>query len=142
VSASAIEGVDPGYFAVTVAARPDAVDSVVAVLRAELGRVVESGVTADEMARARQIVVGTRALALERRGAVALDLALRTALGEPGRLNHQGMEELLKVTVDDVTRVARRIVSPGREILVVVRPREPGRPVTSMLDPGSRYSSR
>ena len=142
VAASAREGVDPGYFSVTVATRPDTVDALVASLRAELARVVETGVTADEVARARRILAGTRALALERRGAVAFDLALHAAFGEVGRFHHQGVDELLKVTVEDVIRVARRIINPGREILAVVRPRDPGRPLTSMFDARSRYSSR
>ena len=140
VTASSREGVDPGTFTVAVALRPDAVDALVPILRAELGRVGESGVTPDEVARARRILTGTHALTLERRGAVAYALALGAAFGETGQFRRHGVDELSKVTADDVVRVARRIIDPRREVLAVVRPRAPERPTTSMVDRRSGYT--
>src|SRR6185295_11346618 len=77
VTAESRAGVDPGYLAISIALRPAAVEEAVPAVRAELARVVAAGVTEDEVARARALLVGERALALERKGAVALAMALR-----------------------------------------------------------------
>jgi zinc protease len=124
VGAASVAGVDPGYFAVRAAVRPDLLDAAVPALRAELAKLIETGVTADEVATARRLLMGRRALALERRGAVALSLALRGAFGETGRSYRGDVDDLGRVTADDVARVARRILDPRREVLAVVRPQE------------------
>jgi zinc protease len=129
VEAVSREGVDPGYFAVYAGVRPDAVDSVVPALRGQLLRVVEAGVSAEDVLRGRQMLIGSRALALERRGAVAMAVALHGAFGETGRSYRRDIDELGKVTAADVARVARRIIDPRREVLAVVRPRETDHPV-------------
>jgi len=146
------QAVDPGYFAIYAAARPDAVEALVVALRAHLRHVAEVGIPDPEVARARRILIGTRALALERRGAVAMALALRRALaasgtpgtraapGETGRSYRSDVDELGKVTAADVARVARRIIDPRREIVAVVRPRDNDRPTTSLLEAPPRYT--
>ncbi len=118
------EGVDPGYFAITAAARPEAVDALVPWLRGQLQRVVEGGVTEVEVLRARRFLIGTRSLVLERRGAVAMAMALHGAFGETGSSYRRDIPELEKVTAADVARVARRIIDSRREVLAVVRPRD------------------
>ncbi len=148
------EGVDPGYFAVYAAARPDVVDLVAPALRAQVRHVAEGGVNAEDVLRARRILIGSRALALERRGAVAMAVALHGAFGETGRAYRRDIDELGKVTAADVARVARRIIDPRHEILAVVRPldadrtakvsaNEPVRgPTSSLLVAPSGYTSR
>ena len=132
VTASSRAGVDPGCFAVNASARPDDLDALVPALRAELARVTRDGVTPDEVIRARRMLIGTRSLALEQRGAVALELALRAALGGAGVPRRHGIDELAAVSAADVARVARRILDPRREVLAIVRPRGAGeRPATS-----------
>jgi zinc protease len=142
ITAASQEGVDAGYFAVFLGVRPDAVDALIPALRAEIGRAVENGLTDAEVARARRILIGTRSLALERRGAVALAIALHGAFGEGGRSYRRDVDELSKITAPDVLRVARRIIDQHREVLAVVRPREADRPRTSMVEPAKGYTSR
>lgn len=119
------EAFDPGFFAVSVPVRPDAIETVVAGLRGELARMVEHGVNSDELERARQLLVGRSALAFERRGAVAMALSLHGAFGETIAGYRADSEALSRVTADDVLRVARRVLDPKGEVLVIVRPREP-----------------
>jgi zinc protease len=143
------EGVDPGYFAVYLAARPDALDAIVLALRAELRGLMEGGITEEEVARARRSLVGSRALSLERRGAVAMAVALNGIFGGtgPGRpYRRRDVDELGRVTPADVARAARRILDPRREVLAVVRPRDPAasgqNPTTTVVTAPPRYTSR
>ena len=69
--------------------------------------------------------MGRRALALERRDAVAAALAVHAALGDDGsggRAYRRDVDLIGAVTADDVARAARRFLDPRREVLAVVRP--------------------
>jgi zinc protease len=127
-------GVEPGAFSLHATARPELVEPAVAALRSELGRLVAAGVTPEEVAAARRSLIGKRALALERRATVASALAFGAALGDPARSLRRDSEDLARVGVEDVARVARRILDPKREVLAVIRPRATARPATSRSD--------
>jgi hypothetical protein len=65
---------------------------------------------------------------------VALALALHGAFGEVGRSYRRDVDGLSQVTTADVVRVARKIIDSRREVLAIVRPRDPGRPAASLID--------
>jgi zinc protease len=135
------EGVDPGYFALYLAARPDTLDAIVPALRGEVRGLIGGGVTEEEVTRARRILVGDRALSLERRGAVAMAVALNGVFGGAGRAYRRDVDALSRVTAADVTRAARRILDPRREVLAVVRPRHPDAPAAATGQPPSTRTS-
>jgi zinc protease len=120
------EAVDGGFFAVSAPVAADAsIEAVVAALRLALADLTAREPTAEEVARARQLLVGRSALAFERRGAVAMALALHGALGENVSSYRRDGEALARVGPSDVLRVARRVIDPRREVLVIVRPPPP-----------------
>jgi zinc protease len=127
VTVRALAGVDPGAFSIHAGAHPGDLEAAVAGLRAELAALVAAGVTPEEVALARRALVGRRALALVERGSVASALALGAVMGDPGRSPRRDADELTRISAEDVTRAARRVIDPRREILAVVRPREQGR---------------
>jgi len=124
VEARSTVSADGGTFAVRAAVRPDLLEVAVAAVRGELARLLESGVTPEELASAQQALVARRALAFQRRGAVALALALGATLGDAARSPRRDLDELGRLKVDDVSRAARRVLDPRREVLAVVRPQE------------------
>lgn len=121
--ARSLVAVEPGRFSLHATVRPEQVEAAVAALRVELGRILEAGVTLDEVVAARRSLIGKRALALERRGAVASALAFGAALGDPARSLRRDSDELAAILPEDVLRAARRIIDPKREVLAVIRPR-------------------
>jgi len=131
IEARSTVGVDGGTFSVRVVVRPDLLDTAVAAVRGELTRLLEAGVTPDEVAAARRTLIARRGVAFERRGAVALALAMGAALADGARSPRRDLEDLAKINADDVMRVARRILQPKREVLAVVRPRTIPVPATS-----------
>jgi zinc protease len=124
VSASSVEGIDPGYFAVYLACSPENLDQAVAAVRAELGRVVERGVTAEEVERARKYLIGAHAIGLQRKSAIAGALAFDEAYGQGWREYRRYADELQEVSLADVQRVARRYLDGRREVVAVVKPGE------------------
>jgi zinc protease len=120
--ASSVTGIDPGYFAVAFACRAQSLDATVRAVRAELARLVERGVTADEVARARRHMVGAHALGLERRSAVAGALAFHEASGAGWQEMGRYAAGLQRVTGADVQRAARKFLDPRREVVAVVKP--------------------
>jgi zinc protease len=123
-TASSFEGIDPGSFAVYFACRPEGLEASVGAVRAELARVVERGVTQEEVVRARQRLVGTHAIRLDRRSAVAAALAFHEAQGLGWREFRRDADALARVTIADVQRVARKFLDPRREVVAVVRPND------------------
>ena len=122
ITAHAIEGIDPGYFAIYLACSPQNLEASVAAARAELARLAERGLTPDELTRARQHLVGAHALSLERRSAITAALALHEVYGQGWREYRRYAENLRKVTVADLQRVARQYLDPRREVVAVIKP--------------------
>ncbi|RLV48901.1 insulinase family protein [Nocardioides mangrovicus] len=112
---------DSGMVGVAAGCLPGKVADVLAVSRAELAKVAESGITDDELVRARGQLRGGLVLGLEDTG------SRMSRLGE-AELFHErllGVDEVLEriegVTLDDVRTVAGELFS-GRETLALVGP--------------------
>jgi zinc protease len=124
VSAFSHEGVDPGYVAVYLATGPERLDEAVAAVREELQKIVAAGISAAELERAQRYLVGTQAIGLQRKSAIAAALAFHEAHGQGWRAYRQYSDKIRKVKLEDVSRVARHYLDPGREVMAVVKPRE------------------
>jgi zinc protease len=123
VESRSLEGIDPGSFVVSAACSPAALDAVVDAIRSELARLAASGVSADELERARRYLVGRHAAGLERKSMVAAALAAGEAYGQGFRAYARYAADLARVSREDVQRVARRIFGDAkREVVAVVEP--------------------
>ena len=122
VSAFSLEGMDPGYFAVYVATSPEKVEEAVHAIRQELKAVAENGISADELQRAQRYLIGTHAIGLQRKSAIAAALAFYEAYGQGWRSYRLYGDNIMKVTVADVVRVARKYLDPKHEVAAVVEP--------------------
>lgn len=122
VSAMLREGVDPGSFAVYMGTSPEKVEPALAGVRRELERVRDECVSAIELDRAKEHLIGTHAIGLQRNGARAGVMALDTCYGlGPEALSHYEAQ-IAAVTADDVRDVACRVIDFEREASVVVGP--------------------
>ncbi len=121
-AARSFAGLDPGSLAIAFQCRPQNLEASVAAARGELARVVERGVTADEVGRARRYLIGAHAVGLEPRSAIATALASGEAYGQGPREFRRYGEAINRITPADVQRVARKFIDPRREVVAVVRP--------------------
>lgn len=122
VSAVAMEGVDPGYFAVYIGTSPEKVDAALDGMRAELRRVREDRVTDAELDRAREHLIGTHDIGLQRNGARAGIMALDACYGLGPEHYTQYAAEIAAVTAEDVREAARRVIDFERSALAIVGP--------------------
>jgi zinc protease len=122
VDSSAWSGVAGGALVFDLASPAAGVEAAVSSLRAALAQVVATAFTPAEVERARGVLVGADARALEDRGAVAAALARDEALGLPPGAYRRAAAALAAVTPEAVAGVARRLIDPRLEIVAVVRP--------------------
>jgi zinc protease len=122
VSAHSVEGVDPGFVAVYLSCAPDKLDAAVAGVRGELARVLASGVTAEELERAKSYLIGSHQIAMQRRSAVANAIAYHEAYGL-GWTKWAAYDDAIRaVSLDDVAAAATSYLRPERAITATVRP--------------------
>ncbi len=114
--------VDPGYFALYVATRPETEAKALGLLKAELARLAAEPPEGDELERAKAGLIGDDAISLQSRDALALRTALyeRYGLGAGAALDLR--ERLAKITADDVARVVRRYLDPEGGVVAASRP--------------------
>ena len=130
VSAFAVDGIEPGSFSVYMGTSPDKVDRALAGIDRIWQALVDDGLTAAEIARAQRYLQGSHAIGLQRTGARATTMSLNELYGL-GHLNHlEHQRRLAAVTVDDVRRVARKVLSRAR-VTAVVGPEGTGGPAAT-----------
>jgi zinc protease len=132
VSAFHVEGVEPGYFAVYLATSPQNLTVALDGIRDELARAVAAPPSPEELDRAKRYLVGAHDISLQRKSALAAQLAFHAAYGLPDDEHLRYGERVLAVTAADVQRVARRFLDPRRAVTAIIRPDErppePARP--------------
>jgi zinc protease len=128
VSAFSLEGLDPGYFAVYVSTSPEQVEEVLRSVRYELRKLAEEDVDAGELERAQRYLIGTHAIGLQRKSAIAAALAFNEAYGQGYRAYRQYGDQIRAVGVAEIRRAAQNYLRPGREVVAVVRPPTDARP--------------
>jgi zinc protease len=122
VAAMVREGIDPGSFAVYMGTSPEKVTAAIEGVRAELTRVRAERVSDVELDRAREHLIGTHAIGLQRNGARAGVMALDTCYGLGPEAYRHYAEQIAAVTAEEVRDVARRVIDFDKEALAVVGP--------------------
>jgi zinc protease len=122
VSAHSVEGVDPGFVAIYLSCAPDKLDAALAGVQQELSHLRDSGITADELDRAKSYLIGSHQIAMQRRSAVANAMAYHEAYGL-GWTTWSGYDDAIRaVTADDVAAAARTYLRDDRAVTATVRP--------------------
>ncbi len=109
-----------GLYMGGVATRNDGVAEVLDIIRAEIARLAEHNISAEELAMAKQYLTGAFPLRLDTSGKVARILVQMQFedLGIDYLVRRNGYIEA--VTLDDTARAARRLLDPERMRVVVV----------------------
>ena len=122
VSAHSIEGVDSGFIAVALSCSPAQVDIVIDKIRSELGKLVNDGLSIEELARIKQALIGSHAVHLQRRAAVASAMAFHEAYGLPWTDWQTYDASIAAVSREQVQAAARLYLDWNQSIISVVRP--------------------
>ena len=115
-------GLDPGRFIAYIGTAPENLDRAVSGLRREIARIVEEGVTAEELETAKLYLTGSFVFHFQRNSQIA-DFLLEAELYGLGFDYLQRYPELIRATsIEDVRRVTRRYIDPQNLTTVVVGP--------------------
>lgn len=134
VSAFNIEGVDPGLLGVYMGTSPDKVDEALAGIDALLDDVTQNGITAAELDAARAHLLGVHDIGLQKMGARASSMALNHLYGLGYDADKQFAARLDAVTLEDVRRVAQRLLVPDQRVISIVGPEGTGGPAATEPD--------
>lgn len=122
VTSYAVEGVDPGYFALYIGTSPEKVDAALEGMKDELRKIREELATDAELLRAKRHLIGSQEIGLQRNGARAALFALDELYGLSYEAGFRYAEEIGEVTLESVRDVAQRYLQPERSALAVVGP--------------------
>jgi predicted Zn-dependent peptidase len=112
---------DTGEFAVYAGTRPSNAEEVVKLIREELDRVAEHGVTPDELERVRQAATGHLVLGMESTRNRMTRLGKNEVTGGEILSADEIMERYDAVTIDDLKRVSGDVLS-AEKVLAVLGP--------------------
>lgn len=113
---------DAGTFGIHAGFDPDQSDAVVRAIVGELDRISSDPVGADELSRARAYTRGRLELRMEDSGAVAGWIGMGEILLPRILTVEEVIERLDAVTIDDLLRVAQRLLRPSQARLAVLGP--------------------
>lgn len=123
VSVSSLEGRDAGHVLVHASTSQDKLPRARAAIAAELARVAQQPISADELQRARAYLIGQHESGQQRRGRIASQLALTAAHGLDHARHFLYPERVTAVTTAQVWALARQIFDPRRQVAAIVRAR-------------------
>ena len=92
-------------------------------MKEELNKVITKPVTAEELERARKYLIGTYEISLQSNSSQASDLALNEAYGLGYNFYRHYPKEILKVTTQDILKVAKKYMTFDRYVMAIIRPK-------------------
>ncbi len=122
VSATNVEGVAPGIFAVYMGTAPEKLDEAKRGVLEQLEALIAAAPGDPELERARRYLIGNFAIGQQRNAARAAHMALDALYGLGADADRLYPRHIETVGAADVLRVARRVVDLDAYTLAVVRP--------------------
>jgi zinc protease len=121
VGSSNLSGLVRGCFSFYLGTDPAKLDAVKAALLDEIARLASDGLTAGELARAKEKIIGQQEIRLQSNHAFATQAALHELYGLGHSHHLRQWEKIAAVTLEDVRRVAAQyFTQPG--VVAVVSP--------------------
>lgn len=115
-------GLDPGRFIAYIGTAPENLDRAISGLRGEIARIVDAGVTAEELATAQPYLTGSFVFRFQKNSQIA-DFLLEAEVYGLGFDYLEKYPELIRaVSVEDVNRATRKYIDPQNLTTVVVGP--------------------
>jgi len=124
VGAYELLGLDPGYFAFYVGTTPEKVDVCEKEIFGELDRLKKDGLSARELERAKNSLIGQRKVRMQDNSELSLMVGLDELYGLGYNFFQSIDEKYNAVTADDIKRVANKYFTDQPHAVVVMKPPE------------------
>ena len=116
-------GMEDGYFGVYIGTAPQKEKEALGAIKQQLQLVLE-GVGEEELERAKNYIVGSFEIGLQRNSAQASTVGFDELYGIGTYEYRKFPEKILSVTADDVARVARKYINPDAAAVSILKPEE------------------
>ena len=120
-------GLAPGFIYAYIGTEPSKADQAEKEILAEIDKVRISGITAEELAKAKNMILGERQMQRQNIGELATQSALDELYGLGFNAYKEQEAKYQAVTLDDVKKAAQKYLSKDKFVVAVVRPKEPTR---------------
>lgn len=122
VSSTMQSSIHSGHFAVYIGTEPSKADTALAGIKKELGQLLKELVSKEELERAQQYIVGTYELDQQKNSALASNYVFNELYGLGiAELEHYP-QKILKITREDILKVAQKYIKLDAYVLSVVKP--------------------
>lgn len=122
INSTYFSGLEPGYFAVYIGTEPSKVKTALSGIRKELEDIVKKGVGRDELSRAKNHIIGSHALDIQRNGSCANSYAFNLLFGLGLHELEKYPKKIESVTLADVAKVARKYIKLNAPVTSIVGP--------------------
>ncbi|HPD60680.1 MAG TPA: pitrilysin family protein [Thermodesulfobacteriota bacterium] len=124
VTSFAWEGIDPGYIAFYVGCEPSKVEKAIEGIKKEIQKIAEEKVSPKELERAQNYLVGNFSIEHQTNASIAADMAFNERYGLGYDYSKRYLDKILKVTLKDVQKAAKKYLDLTRSTVVIVTPEE------------------
>ncbi len=122
VSSTVQSGMNPGHFAVYMGTDPSKIETALKGIKLELEKIRESLVSEDELERAKQYMVGVYELEQQKDISLASNYAFNELYGLGIAEAERYPQKILKVTREDVLKIAQKYIDLNAYVLSVIKP--------------------
>jgi zinc protease len=124
VSPMRMEGMGTGYFATYIGCSPEKTETALKMMQEELMKLVDHTVGHEEMARAKNYLIGGHDIGLQKNSSIASAIAFNEVYGLPAEEIFDYGKHIARVTAAEVRDVAKKLFTQ-KSVISVVGPREP-----------------
>lgn len=117
-----VPGIDPGYFALYIASGAEKEEQAIQGLIGEIKNVLETGVSEEEVERAKKYIVGNYEISLQSNSSMASNIALNEIYNLGYDFYKKFPEKINSVTVDNVNKVAKKYLALDKYVLSIIKP--------------------
>jgi zinc protease len=122
ISASSQEGLETGYMAVYIGTDPQKAPLALKGIESELQKITTQAVSKEELNRAKNYLIGTYELELQKNSSLATTMAFNEILGL-GYLSYQNYtKKIAQVTTQDILKVAQKYLSKP-PVIAITQPK-------------------
>jgi zinc protease len=124
VSPLRMEGVDTGYFATYIGCSPEKTETAIQMMKDELQKLIDKKISAEELSRAQNYLIGGHDIGLQKNSAIASSIAFNEIYGNSYREIFEYASAIRSVSAEKVQALSQKLFSQ-KSALSVVGPREP-----------------
>jgi len=121
VTSFSSEQVDPGFFAFYMGTSADKLEGAIADTLEEIGDVARNGVTEEEFERAKRWTIGSYEIGLQSNASYADRMMYNELYGVGFEETFRAPEKIGAVTLEEVNRMARKVLSTKEYTIAVLR---------------------